>query len=486
MTRYSKTMTESYQEVVEKLKPSDGAGAYVKDFKKSDAPQFKGKSDDKLRDMAIAAYLDDKEENMQIEGKYLKYSNLLMKKAKEMQAIDKAQNKSKVANPSLNAIKEIDKEIEKEKKKLGIKEEEDKDIEEKMMDAYAVRYHLQGKGRLVQAYKTKPDAEKRAKILKSMGGVKDVSITGPHNLNMKEDMSRYYDDTMLGLGKPKTFNPRNQKFEDYIQELKDDISEAKFEVKIKGLDTMFIDASSAGTVKANLKKMLRNPKDIESVERIAPTDMKKALRKKIAGKEDDGISKAPHIQAQEGKNKKILISKIKDKKIEKDIMMMVKQGNMNISLSKSSKGVQADGDVKDILKLVKGLNNKHMSKIINPSNPPFEIKMEDINEQNKTAYEKYTGVKNPITEGRRSNYASDDEDEEGANKNIIMQLRKSLNLRNMYDVVFDDGKKVKVKEPVARAAIEMHSRFRLSRDKLAFQNKIGKSYRDLLNALKKG
>ena len=112
--------------------------------------------------------------------------------------------------------------------------------------------------------------------------------------------------------------------------------------------------------------------------------------------------------------------------------------------------------------------------------------MEDINEQNKTAYEKYTGVKNPITEGRRSNYASDDEDEEGANKNIIMQLRKSLNLRNMYDVVFDDGKKVKVKEPVARAAIEMHSRFKLSRDKLAFQNKIGKSYRDLLNALKKG
>ena len=254
MTRYSKTMTESYQEVVEKLKPSDGAGAYVKDFKKSDAPQFKGKSDDKLRDMAIAAYLDDKEENMQIE---------------------------------------------------------------KMMDAYAVRYELQGKGRLVQAYKTKPDAEKRAKILKSMGGVKDVSITGPHNLNMKEDMSRYYDDTMLGLGKPKVWNPKNKKFEDYEVTIKEDyevsmavgqlrtvqeyatkitnvlnskgsdydieawvqskitkaedylnsvghylennpevekeevmkndhdLSEAKFEVKIKGLDTMFIDASKA-------------------------------------------------------------------------------------------------------------------------------------------------------------------------------------------------------------------------------------------------
>ena len=56
------------------------------------------------------------------EGKYLKYSNLLMKKAKEMEAIDKAQNKSKVANPSLNALKAINKEIEAEMKKLGIKE----------------------------------------------------------------------------------------------------------------------------------------------------------------------------------------------------------------------------------------------------------------------------------------------------------------------------------------------------------------------------
>ena len=44
------------------LKPSDGAKAYVKDFKKSKAPQFKGKSDKKKQQMAIAAYLDDKDD----------------------------------------------------------------------------------------------------------------------------------------------------------------------------------------------------------------------------------------------------------------------------------------------------------------------------------------------------------------------------------------------------------------------------------------
>jgi len=42
------------------LKVSDGMGAWIKDFKKSDAPQFKGKNADERRDMAIAAYLSAK------------------------------------------------------------------------------------------------------------------------------------------------------------------------------------------------------------------------------------------------------------------------------------------------------------------------------------------------------------------------------------------------------------------------------------------
>jgi len=45
----------------EKLKPSMGAGAYVKDFRKSDAPQFKGKSKKKKNKMAVAAYLSAKD-----------------------------------------------------------------------------------------------------------------------------------------------------------------------------------------------------------------------------------------------------------------------------------------------------------------------------------------------------------------------------------------------------------------------------------------
>ena len=43
------------------LDPKDGIGSYIKDFRKSKAPQFKGKSKKKRQQMAVAAYLDAKD-----------------------------------------------------------------------------------------------------------------------------------------------------------------------------------------------------------------------------------------------------------------------------------------------------------------------------------------------------------------------------------------------------------------------------------------
>ena len=41
----------------EKLDKNADAGDYVKDFRKSDAPQFKGKSDKKIQKMAITMHI---------------------------------------------------------------------------------------------------------------------------------------------------------------------------------------------------------------------------------------------------------------------------------------------------------------------------------------------------------------------------------------------------------------------------------------------
>ena len=306
MTRYRKTITESYQEIQEKLKPSDGAGAYVKDFRKSDAPQFKGKSDKKIRDMAIAAYLDDKEENMKIENAFS------IKERKAVITID-------VRKP------QVDRHVKQIMKKVGNKVKATKTAKGYVMsgdtkDLTTVVDFLFDKN--LKNIINPKDMPMDIKMLKNQNETLSKKVKDELEGEQKEDMSKFYDDKALGLTKPKTYNPKTKKFEDHQVHL-------------------------------------------------------------------------------------------------------------------------------------------------------------------KTSYEKYTGVVNPFTEGRRSAYASDDEDEEGANKNIVMQLRKSLNLRGRYDVTFDDGKKVKVKEPIARAAIEKHMTFRTSRDKLAFQNKIAKSYRDLLNAIKR-
>jgi hypothetical protein len=52
---------DKQEDMSEKLDKDATAGEYVDDFRDSDAPQFKGKSKKKKQQMAIAAYLDAKD-----------------------------------------------------------------------------------------------------------------------------------------------------------------------------------------------------------------------------------------------------------------------------------------------------------------------------------------------------------------------------------------------------------------------------------------
>ena len=61
------TMLRKELKLDEKLGKDADAGDYIDDFMKSDAPQFKGKSDKKKKDMAIAAYLDAKDKKEEVE-----------------------------------------------------------------------------------------------------------------------------------------------------------------------------------------------------------------------------------------------------------------------------------------------------------------------------------------------------------------------------------------------------------------------------------
>jgi len=79
-----------------------------------------------------------------------------------------------------------------------------------------------------------------------------------------------------------------------------------------------------------------------------------------------------------------------------------------------------------------------------------------------------------------------DDDIKAADKNIMMQLRKSVSLRGQFPVEFLDKKKVKVPQKIALAVIAKYNGLRKPMDKEKFQAKIAKSHRDLLMGLKEG
>jgi hypothetical protein len=90
--------------------------------------------------------------------------------------------------------------------------------------------------------------------------------------------------------------------------------------------------------------------------------------------------------------------------------------------------------------------------------------------------------------GKRSSveiddFASDD-DVKGASKNIIMQMRKAQSLKGRFAVEFKDKKKIKIPANIAVAVQAKYNSFKKPRDKAKFQEKVAKSYKSMLSALK--
>ena len=77
-----------------------------------------------------------------------------------------------------------------------------------------------------------------------------------------------------------------------------------------------------------------------------------------------------------------------------------------------------------------------------------------------------------------------DDDVKAASKNIIMQMRKAVSLRGKFPVQFADKKKIKIPADIAQAVQQKYNSFKKPADKEKFQAKVGKSYKDMLRALR--
>jgi hypothetical protein len=83
--------------IKEELNVSDGMDTWIKDFQKSDAPQFKGKTKEERREMAIAAYMSAKRggkpQNESVDEGYESFT----KKAVETGKVKTGASKSRIA-----------------------------------------------------------------------------------------------------------------------------------------------------------------------------------------------------------------------------------------------------------------------------------------------------------------------------------------------------------------------------------------------------
>ena len=185
-----KTAKDMIGQVKEKLGKDADAGDFIKDFRKSKAPQFKGKSDKKIQKMALAAYLDSKEE--EVEESLVKESgheDVASMKTQVQIAMDALQkmnmelgklsdednlptwwtNKVSTAVSKLDGMADyIDAKHDQEQRM-----NEDNITEEKV---FVVRFEKEGM-RFAVPFSDMKRAKDGEKILKKSAGVSNVSVT---------------------------------------------------------------------------------------------------------------------------------------------------------------------------------------------------------------------------------------------------------------------------------------------------------------------
>ena len=203
------------------LDPKDGIGSYIKDFKKSKAPQFKGKSKEKRRKMAIAAYLDAK----------------------------RGPQEAKFAGSSLKLFGQLN--------RNGTKPELDRnepknELSMKLRTKAKIARGLRGPSK-----KAMPDmfrtTGKRAKEIERKANI--LTTVAKRDATKKELIRRALQ------------------------------REGSYKVSIAGLPDMYMDDKTPGALLQKLRKIVKQPSLIQDVERTTTAKKRKAFRQKAQGRE---------------------------------------------------------------------------------------------------------------------------------------------------------------------------------------------------------
>lgn len=136
---------------------------------------------------------------------------------------------------------------------------------------------------------------------------------------------------------------------------------------------------------------------------------------------------------------------------------------IGIASDKRYAGGNMTGATKTIEKLARGLSDHPQVRAV------LKRQNEDVNEKFDPA---------------DLDMVATDKDKASAKMNIIMQLRKAADVRGNLPIQFADGKKAKLPPKVIDLALKKFASFRKPDNKEKLQTAMGKSYKDMVHALK--
>jgi hypothetical protein len=105
----------------------------------------------------------------------------------------------------------------------------------------------------------------------------------------KEKMSKHLEDArnrLFGMKSTDSAKLKTTDHYDRYNKMKGMKEEADFKVSVEGLPDMYVKGKSSSEVKANLRKVIKKPDAIQSIDRVMPSELKKIFRDKAAGKEE--------------------------------------------------------------------------------------------------------------------------------------------------------------------------------------------------------
>ena len=483
------------RQVREKLGKDADAGDYIKDFRKSDAPQFKGKSDKKIRDMAIAAYLDDKDkkesikENLLIHTKDDRVTDQLVYHLQDLQGRGRSNisdidtdnvyrhRQGKYVKGRINV--EIDGSRSDSQKLL-------KDLQKKYGSKIKVSLDM-GEDNIQEETcpicHQDPCVCESLKLDEAVIAGKDYKYDGkgPIKISKKMYAKVQRDSKTMVKGKPymMALNPKTQgtelvpvKFEEVdIQESgHQDVPSMKTQVQIA------MDA---------LQKMNTELGKLSDEDELPTwwTNKVATAVNKLDGMAD--YIDAMHDRGQQmAEEHEAILSELTEKftKVSPQVIDKIKGMMKDPKQKESLKNIMTHLMPKEVVKM--------LHKEIPATKSLSEEEVDNSLMAQATRVISDTSIKEKIDPADIDMRATD-ADRKAADKNIIIQLRRAQDMvkqtgrQDQTGIEFLDRKKQKVDSKIINKALDMFDKMKPN-DKAKMQKTIGKSYRDLLKTVQRG